>query len=216
MDYYQILGVSRHCDRHSLHKAFRELSKKSHPDRFDESSRPEAEKRYKIIVKAFNTLKDPKQREKYDKTLRNAPGDTQRQDPDAAAMKCQKAGLALLNQKDYEGAVDRLNRAVYYREDAESYYLKGTAESHLPTRRKDAVASLQKAIELNPKVDKYYVGLARALLEFGLTIRAHAIAQKGLTRFPQHPELSALARASEPEQAKKPGLFGGLFGKKGD
>ena len=72
MDYYQILGVNRNCEKEALHQKFRELSKTYHPDRFSETERRNAEQRYQEIVKAFNTLKDKSLREKYDKLLQKS------------------------------------------------------------------------------------------------------------------------------------------------
>ena len=226
MDYYRILGVPRNIDRDGLHRAFREISKKAHPDRFEETRRAEAEKLYQRIVVAFNTLKDPKHRARYDKTLALGPEPpsptTATQHKPAAPVERSggppqdpfQMGLALLRKGDHAAALNYLNEAVKLREDPEYYYYKAMAEIKLPGKHKDSVDSLQKAIKGNPKDPKYYETLARLYLNHGLKSRAKTVVDKALSRFPGNQDFLALAKKVHPEKTEKGGLFTGLFGKK--
>ncbi|GHS85289.1 molecular chaperone DnaJ [Synergistales bacterium] len=62
-DYYKILGVEKTASKSEIQKAYRKLAKKYHPD---VSSAKDAERRYKEINEAYEVLKDPEKREKYD------------------------------------------------------------------------------------------------------------------------------------------------------
>lgn len=62
-DYYKILGVSRDAKPDEIRKAYRNLSKKYHPD---VSTEKDAEEKYKEINEAYEVLKDPDKRQKYD------------------------------------------------------------------------------------------------------------------------------------------------------
>jgi curved DNA-binding protein len=62
-DYYEILGVSRDAKIADIRKAYRKLSKKYHPD---VNKEPGAEEKYKEINEAYEVLKDPDKRQKYD------------------------------------------------------------------------------------------------------------------------------------------------------
>lgn len=62
-DYYQTLGVSRNASKEEIQKAYRKLARKYHPD---VSKEPKAEAKFKDINEAYEVLKDPEKRKKYD------------------------------------------------------------------------------------------------------------------------------------------------------
>jgi curved DNA-binding protein len=66
-DYYEILGVDRSASQKEIQKAFRKLAQEFHPD---VNSAPGAEDKFKRINEAYEVLKDPEKRKRYD-TLGN-------------------------------------------------------------------------------------------------------------------------------------------------
>ena len=62
-DYYAILGITREAKPEEIRKAYRKLAKKYHPDVNKEAG---AEEKYKEINEAYEVLKDPDKRQKYD------------------------------------------------------------------------------------------------------------------------------------------------------
>lgn len=62
-DYYEILGVSRTASQEEIRKAFRKLAKEYHPDVNREAGSGE---KYREINEAYEVLKDPEKRKKYD------------------------------------------------------------------------------------------------------------------------------------------------------
>ena len=62
-DYYAILGVNRDAKPDDIRKAYRKLAKEYHPDVNKSAG---AEEKYKEINEAYEVLKDPAKREKYD------------------------------------------------------------------------------------------------------------------------------------------------------
>jgi len=217
MDYYEILGVSRGAELKQIHIAFRTLSKKMHPDRVSEDLRPKAEAEYRQIVKAYNTLKDPKQRDKYDKTLSSPAGSRDEVSKESQFQNYYRAGVNRYNNRQYEHAVEFMKKAVFCKPHAEAYYYKGSAESRVPRRKKDAVDSLQKAVEMDPFNAKYLKAYAKLLYDVGLRARAKAAVRKALELLPDDSMMLNLMDELEPESDKKSGILGGLWGRlKGD
>ncbi|MCH7944501.1 MAG: DnaJ domain-containing protein [Armatimonadetes bacterium] len=62
-DFYEVMGISSDASEEEVKKAFRRLALKYHPDRNQE---PEAEARFKEVSQAYDVLKDPEKRKKYD------------------------------------------------------------------------------------------------------------------------------------------------------
>ncbi len=62
-DYYEILGVDRNASQEEIQRAYRKLARKYHPDINKEAG---AEDKFKEINEAYEALKDPEKRKKYD------------------------------------------------------------------------------------------------------------------------------------------------------
>ncbi len=65
-DYYEVLGVSKNASQEEIRNAYRQLTKKWHPDR-NPKNKKEAEEKFKEITEAYEVLSDPQKKAKYDR-----------------------------------------------------------------------------------------------------------------------------------------------------
>src|SRR5258706_11345543 len=65
-DPYEVLGVDRKASEAEIKKAYRRLARKHHPD--VNPGDPNAQKAFQEIAAAYEVLKDPARRQRFDRT----------------------------------------------------------------------------------------------------------------------------------------------------
>ena len=66
MDYYELLGVPRSASDEDIHRAFRRLARRYHPD---VSAGADADARFQALSDAYEVLHDRQRRAHYDRSL---------------------------------------------------------------------------------------------------------------------------------------------------
>lgn len=73
-NYYRILGIDRASGLNAINKAYKKLYKKYDPDS-PENVDKDTEEKFKDVHEAYEILRDPKERAKYDVLISNMPSD---------------------------------------------------------------------------------------------------------------------------------------------
>jgi curved DNA-binding protein CbpA len=216
VNFYDVLGVSRTATDAEIRARFRELARDRHPDRVQGPEKAEAEKAFQLLTEALNVLVNPQRRRAHDFELEKGGKETT-SDPAAVAKTFLALGAKAFKAGDLAGAVENFDMAVKHNpNDAKAHYYLATACAKVPRLRRQAIAAIERAIELdsmNPTLHRDAANLYRLA---GLTAKAERALEQVLTWSPEDPEaIAALAeiRAGRKGTESGKGLLGGLFRK---
>lgn len=140
LDHYRLLGLATDCAQAEVDVAFRNESRRLHPDRVAAGGsadlRARANEVFKAINEAYRVLKDPDGRAAYDRN-RKSPAEAAREaeaaaaaaaakDPSKAARtpkgeKYWKMGLQCFNDGDFNGAVMQIQFALGFEPNNEVF-----------------------------------------------------------------------------------------------
>jgi curved DNA-binding protein CbpA len=196
-DYYALLGIDKSASAPDIRQAYLRLAKERHPDRFtDPAEKIRAEAFFKDLTTAFNTLFNEGSRREYDRE-REAPRPTS---PDELAKDAYTRGLALAEQGgDAEEILRLLRAAAHHRPDEGRYHAAlGRFLGKRTTFAREAIQSLERAVQLEPRNAAFHADLALLFHKQGLTLRA----QKAV-------ETAARLAPADPQVRKVLGLVGG-------
>lgn len=194
-DYYKILGVEKTASDDAIKKAYVRLARERHPDRFtDPAEREQADQFFKDLTAAFNTLRDPSTRQEYDEGL----AQPKKVAPEDLAAEAYALGLQAYQQQAFDEAVDQLRAAVHHVQNKAEYRVAlARALARNPRRVRDAIAELEKAIQLSPQKAQVHAELAGLYLSQGLKLRARRAAEAGLKVAPRDPRLLKIVQQSD-------------------
>jgi curved DNA-binding protein CbpA len=222
MNYYQILGIGKQATEEDVKKAYFQLARKYHPDRFSRSlpagDRVKIEDVFDKITKAYRTLTSRELRKVYDIKTPAAGAEEKGKDAHKTADTKFRQAKTLYGQGRYEDAVILLEEAIRLNKTKGDYYLlSALTQMKIPAFRKKSEEHFLKAIELEPWNPECYVGLGILYKQEGMTLKATKLFQKALEYDDEHEtalrELEALTGGR-----KKTGLKGllstNLFGSK--
>lgn len=213
LNYYQILDVPKTASEDEIKKAYFQLARKFHPDRFDRSVpsefRTQIEDIFDKITKAYRTLISKEQRKDYDAKGAIGPEEGGRDLSKKTDIKFRQA-KTLYSQGRYEDALILLEEVLRLRRNkADHYLLLAMTEAKIPSFHKKAEEHFLKATELEPWNPEGYVGLGVLYKQEGLLTRATKQFQKALEIDSEHEmarrELEALGKG------EKRGGLRGLF-----
>lgn len=167
LDYFEILGVKANATREDVKRAYFGLAKEYHPDKHFDSKSAEvkqlAQQIYDLISAAHDTLADSTERDRYVKELAQGLKRDMGEDVSkilAAEGKFQR-GEEMMRQRNYPLAVKAFGDAIeLYPEEGEFHAWLGWAMFQVDVGDANgAMDAIERAISLNPKLDKAYLFL---------------------------------------------------------
>jgi DnaJ-class molecular chaperone len=242
-DPYKILGISDDVDFETINRAYREYAKKYHPDLFinenDRQGLKELEFIFAKITAAFNKLKDPESRKRFDyeKNLRQTKTEAENNPETGINIKTTTPGT--YNFSDIDDSKKNINLDISISgtdrnlnkknsldikkrksEEADLLFRQGFAYFN-HNNLEEAISRIQAAIKINPKVAHYHSYLALAMKRKGWDGYAQAEFKVALHYDPSdkialenYNNLVNPEKNHENQSEKKPGFFKKLFKKK--
>lgn len=220
--YFEILGLTESANDEDVRRAYVELAKRTHPDRFSgagEAVRRLAEEIFGLVSKAHEKLGDPKRRVAY--VLDRRKGDRaaaeleQGQKALQAELQFQQ-GEVKLKRKDYRGAIESFQWA------ARLFPQEGEYHAHLgwaryladPTDAENLEVALdlvKKGAKLAPDREKPYLFLGRLLQATGRADLAQKMFARAVQIRPDCVEALRELRLIQMRREKERGLIGRLL-----
>ncbi len=207
-NHYDILGVKPTATSAEIRKAYAQLARERHPDRFsDPAEKARAEEFFKDLTAAFNTLSSDKNRREYDQQLahpRAAP-------PQEIAMSAYARCLDMFEKKSYHEALELFRTAAeLFPGDARFQAALGKTLARNPHWVHEGLQAVEKAVQLAPKVPAYHADLAELLLAQGLKLRARKAAEAALRLAPTDERALRVLEQLGPSDPEPPPPAGGL------
>lgn len=185
-DYYNILRVPKTASVGEIKKAYLQLAKENHPDRFkDPAERDEAGQRFQQITEAFNQLRDDKNRKEYDRSLSKVTKTPE-----------EEARLYFKNAELREQSGEHDNALKFYYEamrlqpkNAEYILAAGRLMARDKGKQRQASELFNQAMQIDPTSPEPHLELGELYSRTGMLVRAKRVYENALKQLPNHPEL---------------------------
>jgi len=188
--FYQLLDVPSNATEEDIKKAYFQMARRFHPDRFDRKAAAEykgqIDEVFDSITSAYRILSNKDKRTAYDSGLASK-GQEEVQDSVKKAEIKFRQGKTLFGMDRFDEAVSLLEEAVRLRRDKADYFLLlAMAESKVPSYVRKSEGDFLKAIGLEPWNPEAYVGLGVLYRSEGLQTKAVRQFEKALEADPDH------------------------------
>ena len=205
--HYDILGVDTKAEIADIKRAYFNMAKNFHPDKFHSEGGEtfeRAQHAFTELTKAHEALKNTEARDLYDYRMRKeianrAEAEAVGEEVAEANSQAEQAllsferGFSLLVDGDAEAALPFLARAVHYDAGVARYHAYyGKALSQNEDKRHKAEAEIQTAIKLDPESPTFRVLLAEFFIKYNLLKRAQGELNRLLEKFPDNREARQL------------------------
>ena len=188
--YYQVLGISRTASDEEVKKAYFQMARRFHPDRFSVEQAGEYKKQidevFDAITTSYKALSNKALRAAYDSKSKSPAQEDSPSAGKLAEIKFRQ-GKTLFGQERYEEAISYLREAIRDKKDKGDYYLLlAMAEAKVPGYIRKAEEDFLKAISMEPWNPEGYLGLGMLYRKEGLHAKALKMFEKAAQADPEH------------------------------
>ncbi len=185
MTLYQILDIPKTAADEDVKKAYFQMARRFHPDRFDRQAavefKTQIDEVFDGITNAYRVLSNKESRRVYDAKSGATSTQEDVQESFRRADIKFRQGKTLHGQGRYDEAIAYLEEAVRVRRDKADYFLLlAMCESKLPPYVQKAEQDFLKAIQLEPWNPEGHVGLGLLYKAEGLKTKAIKQLEKAL------------------------------------
>jgi len=189
-DYYELLGVPPTAAAAEIRRAYAQLAKARHPDRYtDPVEKERAQSFFKDLTTAFNTLVNDARRREYDAGRSRPTPHT----PEEIARDAYQSAAQALEAGQYQDRVTFLRTAVHHAPGVAEYHAAlGRALGRNPQTTREAIQCLEKASHLEPSNGGHFADLAMLFHSQGLKLRAQKALETAQRLSPRDPRVLRL------------------------
>lgn len=150
-DYYTIMGLERNASQEEIKRAYRKLARKYHPDVSKEAN---AEENFKNVGEAYEVLKDPEKRAKYDQYGQYWKTQGQGYNPEAGEQQ-QSQRYEASDMSGFEDFINTIFRQRNQQQQHAPFYDQGQdIHAKLSISLEDSFAGAEKTLQLQtPAMD---------------------------------------------------------------
>jgi CheY-like chemotaxis protein/curved DNA-binding protein CbpA len=220
--HYEILGLQPGASEVEIQDAYARMSEQTHPDRVGTSSdavKRLAEEVFGYVARAYETLIDPRRRERYHLDQRRDEREAAKREEGRQALEAElqfQEGEGRLRQRDYEGALRCFQSAVsLYPEEGEYHAYYGWA-LHLrhpgeTAKIEEAIKHVRRGLKLASHREKPYLFMGHLSKAAGRLDAAEKMFARAVQIQPHCVE--ALRELRFINMRRRRGLIGRLFGR---
>jgi DnaJ-class molecular chaperone len=179
IDYYALLGVTKHATPAEIREAFRTLAREVHPDRFPRDQKAEAERKFQDLTEAVSVLTNASKKQAYD-FERNLVTSGVAGDADAVVQSYLSQGIAAYKEQKWEDAAGNFQLAVHRNpRDVRGQHYLGLAAARAGDYR-TAIKALEAALGVEPQNVRLLKDAAMIHRQAGLLTKAERLYQEVL------------------------------------
>lgn len=190
INYYEVLGVDRTASEQQIRDRFRQLARSSHPDRYADEEKAEAERKFQMLTEAVNVLTNASKRKQHDSEISSGVNKTT--DPASIGKAYLNKGVKAFRENDIKTAYENFDMAVKHNpNDAKAFHYLALSAARIPAYLRQAVQAIETAVQKDPLNGTYLKDAGLITKRAGLNSKAERYLDEAAKWDPTNAEIQA-------------------------